>query len=108
MHGANGSQLGTPEAAASRYTEVRLSKACEDGLLKNLDKETCEWIPNYSEDRVWPKILPALFPNLFVNGSEGMGYCYSQTWLPGNLNEFFEKVNEYISTGKLTYDKIGA
>ena len=106
MHGANGSQLGTPEAAASRYTEVRLSRACEDGLLKNLEKETCEWIPNYSEDRVWPKILPALFPNLFVNGSEGMGYCYSQTWLPGNLNEFFEKVKEYINTGKLTYDNI--
>ena len=102
MHGANGSQLGTPDAAASRYTEVRLSKACEDGLLKNLEKDTCEWIPNYSEDRVWPKVLPALFPNLFVNGSEGMGYCYSQTWLPGNLNEFFEKIKEYLSTGKIT------
>ena len=102
MHGANGSQLGTPDAAASRYTEVRLSKACEDGLLKNLEKDTCDWIPNYSEDRVWPKVLPALFPNLFVNGSEGMGYCYSQTWLPGNLNEFFEKVKEYLATGKIT------
>ena len=102
MHGANGSQLGTPDAAASRYTEVRLSKACEDGLLKNLEKDTCEWIPNYSEDRVWPKVLPALFPNLFINGSEGMGYCYSQTWLPGNLNEFLEKVKEYLATGKIT------
>ena len=102
MHGANGSQLGTPEAAASRYTEVRLTKVCEDGLLKNLEKDTCEWIPNYSEDRVWPRVLPALFPNLFVNGSEGMGYCYSQTWLPGNLNEFFEKVKEYLATEKIT------
>lgn len=106
MHGANGSQLGTPEAAASRYTEVRLSKACEDGLLKNLEKDTCEWIPNYSEDKVWPKILPAILPNLFVNGSDGMGYCYSQTWLPGNLIEFFEKVKEYIESGKLTCDDI--
>jgi DNA gyrase/topoisomerase IV subunit A len=106
MHGANGSQLGTQDAAASRYTEVRLSKACEDGLLKNLEKDTCEWIPNYSEDRVWPKVLPALFPNLFVNGSEGMGYCYSQTWLPGNLNEFFEKVKEYLTNGKITYDNV--
>lgn len=106
MHGANGSQLGTPEAAASRYTEVRLSKACEDGLLKNLEKDTCEWIPNYSEDKVWPKILPAVFPNLFVNGSDGMGYCYSQTWLPGNLIEFFTKVTEFIESGKLTYNNI--
>ncbi len=106
MHGANGSQLGTPDAAASRYTEVRLSKACEEGLLKNLEKDTCEWIPNYSEDKVWPKILPAILPNLFVNGSEGMGYCYSQTWLPGNLTEFSNKVKEYLNAGKVTYDNI--
>lgn len=106
MHGANGSQLGTPDAAASRYTEVRLSKACEEGLLQNIEKDTCEWIPNYSEDRVWPKILPALLPNLFVNGSDGMGYCYSQTWLPGNLTEFFEKVKEYLVSQKITYDNI--
>lgn len=106
MHGANGSQLGTNEAASSRYTEVRLSPACEDGLLKNLDKDTCDWIPNYSEDRMWPKILPALLPNLFVNGSDGMGYCYSQTWLPGNLKEFYEKVVEFLETSKTSYDNI--
>ena len=106
MHGANGSQLGTPDAASSRYTEVRLAKACEDGLLKNIEKETCEWIPNYSEDKVWPKVFPALLPNLFVNGSDGMGYCYSQTWLPGNLREFYEKVKEYLETDKITYDNI--
>jgi DNA gyrase/topoisomerase IV subunit A len=106
MHGANGSQLGTPDAASSRYTEVRLAKACEDGLLKNIEKETCDWIPNYSEDKVWPKVFPALLPNLFVNGSDGMGYCYSQTWLPGNLREFYWKVREYLENGKVTYDDI--
>lgn len=106
MHGANGSQLGTPDAASSRYTEVRLAKACEDGLLKNIEKETCDWIPNYSEDKVWPRVFPALLPNLFVNGSDGMGYCYSQTWLPGNLREFYWKVREYLETGKITYDDI--
>lgn len=106
MHGANGSQLGTPDAAASRYTEVRLSKACEEGLLKNLAKDTCDWIPNYSEDKEWPKVLPALLPNLFVNGSDGMGYCYSQTWLPGNLMEFYLKVQEYLNTGKISYTDI--
>lgn len=106
MHGANGSQLGTPDAASSRYTEVRLAKACEDGLLKNIEKETCDWIPNYSEDKVWPRVFPALLPNLFVNGSDGMGYCYSQTWLPGNLREFHEKVKEYVETNKITYDNI--
>jgi DNA gyrase/topoisomerase IV subunit A len=106
MHGANGSQLGTPDAASSRYTEVRLAKACEDGLLKNLEKETCEWIPNYSEDKIWPKVFPALLPNLFINGSDGMGYCYSQTWLPGNLREFYWKVREYLDNGKITYEDI--
>lgn len=106
MHGANGSQLGTPDAASSRYTEVRLAQSSEDGLLKNIEKDTCEWIPNYSEDKVWPKVFPALLPNLFVNGSDGMGYCYSQTWLPGNLNEFYDKVKEFIASGKVTYDNI--
>lgn len=106
MHGANGSQLGTPDAASSRYTEVRLAKACEDGLLKNIEKETCDWIPNYSEDKVWPRVFPALLPNLFVNGSDGMGYCYSQTWLPGNLTEFYLKVKEYLDNGKITYEDI--
>lgn len=106
MHGANGSQLGTPDAASSRYTEVRLAKACEDGLLKNIEKETCDWIPNYSEDKIWPKVFPALLPNLFVNGSDGMGYCYSQTWLPGNLKEFYWKVREYLDNGKITYEDI--
>lgn len=106
MHGANGSQLGTPDAASSRYTEVRLAKACEDGLLKNIEKETCDWIPNYSEDKIWPKVFPALLPNLFINGSDGMGYCYSQTWLPGNLKEFYLKVKEYLDKGKITYEDI--
>lgn len=106
MHGANGSQLGTPDAASSRYTEVRLAKACEDGLLKNIEKETCDWIPNYSEDKIWPRVFPALLPNLFVNGSDGMGYCYSQTWLPGNLKEFYLKVKEYLDNGKITYEDI--
>lgn len=106
MHGANGSQLGTPDAASSRYTEVRLAKACEDGLLKNIEKETCDWIPNYSEDKIWPRVFPALLPNLFVNGSDGMGYCYSQTWLPGNLKEFYVKVKEYLDNGKITYEDI--
>ena len=106
MHGANGSQLGTADSASSRYTEVRLAEPCETGMLKSLEKETCEWIPNYSEDKVWPKILPALLPNLFINGSDGMGYCYSQTWLPGNLNELHDKVKEYIASGKVSCDNI--
>lgn len=101
MHGANGSQMGTPDASASRYTEVRLSKACEDGFLKNIKKNTCKWIPNYSEDKEWPELFPAIIPNLFINGSEGMGYCYSQTWLPGNLNEFTAKVKQYIKNKKI-------
>lgn len=106
MHGANGSQLNTPEAASSRYTEVRLAKVAEDGFFANIDKNTCDWIPNYSEDLTWPKIFPALIPNLFVNGTSGMGYCYSQEWAPGNLNEFRDKAEEFLKTGKVTYDNL--
>lgn len=106
MHGANGSQLGTPDAAASRYTEVRLSEACEDGLLSTIKKDTCDWVLNYSEDIKLPALLPALLPELYVNGSDGMGFCYSQTWLPGNLIEFTTQLKNYIKIGKIDFNNL--
>lgn len=105
-HGANGSLLGGPEAASSRYTECRLSKAAEEGFFSNIKKDVVDFIPNFSEDDEWPSVFPAIFPRLFVNGSQGIGYTIAQEWEPGNLNEFTTKVKQYISKKKITLNDI--
>ncbi|MBQ6627934.1 MAG: hypothetical protein IJH65_03880 [Methanobrevibacter sp.] len=105
-HGANGSLLGGPEAASSRYTECRLSKASEDGFFANIKKNTVDMIPNFSEDDEWPTVFPAIFPRLFVNGSQGIGYTIAQEWEPGNLTEFVSKVKQYLKKKKITCDDI--
>ena len=105
-HGANGSLLGGPEAASSRYTECRLSTASEDGFFSNIKKNTVDMIPNFSEDDEWPVVFPAIFPRLFVNGSQGIGYTIAQEWEPGNLNEFVGKVKEYLKNKTITYSGI--
>lgn len=106
FHGANGSVLGGPQAASSRYTECRLSKAAEDGLFNSIDRKVVDMIPNFSEDEEWPSVLPAIFPRLFVNGSQGIGYTIAQEWEPGNLREFLEKVKEYLQTSDISFDNI--
>ena len=105
-HGANGSIKGGPEPASARYTEARLSKAAEDGFFSNIKKNVVNMIPNFSEDDEWPEVLPAIFPRLFVNGSQGIGYTIANSWLPGNLHEFYLKVKEYCKTGDIGYDDI--
>jgi len=105
-HGANGSQLGGPQLAASRYTECRLSKASEDGFFSNIKKNVVDFQLNFSEDLEWPTVLPAIFPRLFVNGSQGIGYTIAQEWELGNLNEFTEKVKSYLKTKKVNCNDI--
>jgi len=106
FHGGNGSLLGGPDAAASRYTECRLSKASEEGLLEGLKKKVVNFIPNFSEDLEWPEVLPAIMPRLFVNGSQGIGYTIAQEWEPGNLNEFVEQVKSFTKNGKVDCSNI--
>lgn len=106
FHGANGSLIGGPDAASSRYTECRLSKVSEDGFFTNIKKNTVDMIPNFSDDDEWPITFPAIFPRLFVNGSQGIGYTISQEWEPGNLVEFVKKVKEYVKNGKVSVDGI--
>lgn len=73
FHGNNGSVQISPEAAAERYTEARLAKSTEDGLLCNIKKNNVPMIWNFSEDEQWPKVFPAIYPRLMVNGSQGIG-----------------------------------
>ena len=105
-HGANGNQIIGNAPASSRYTETRLSKATEDGMLQGLKKNNVDMQLNFSEDEEWPVVLPALFPRLLVNGAQGVGYTLANLWLPQNLTEVVDKVKRYVSTGEITYDNI--
>ena len=106
FHGANGSLQGGPDAASSRYTEARLSKASEQGFFKTIKQNTVDFIPNFSEDEEWPKVFPAIFPRLFVNGSTGIGYTIANDWPLGNLGEYTEKVKQYIKSKKIDFKNI--
>lgn len=85
MHGNNGSIDGDGPAAM-RYTEARLSKNA-DYLLKDIDKNTVPFIPNFDEEEVEPTVLPARFPNLLVNGATGISSGYATNIPPHNFNE---------------------
>ncbi|NLY72952.1 MAG: DNA gyrase subunit A [Tissierellia bacterium] len=76
-------------AAAMRYTEARLS-AISDELLRDLDKETVDFYPNYDESLVQPWVLPARFPNLLVNGSTGIAVGMTTSIPPHNLGEVID------------------
>ena len=84
-HGNFGSVDGDP-AAAYRYTEARLSKISNE-MLRDIDKETVNWDPNYDESRKEPRVLPSRFPNLLVNGSSGIAVGMATNIPPHNLTE---------------------
>ena len=105
-HGANGSIQISGEPAASRYTEARLSKATEEGLLQNIKKHNVPMKLNFSEDEEWPEVLPALIPRLMVNGCQGIGSTIANVWLPHSLNDLAEVINNYLATGKLDYSTL--
>lgn len=84
-HGNFGSVDGDPPAAY-RYTEARLSKISEE-MLRDLDKDTVDWDPNFDETRKEPRVLPCRFPNLLVNGSSGIAVGMATNIPPHNLRE---------------------
>ncbi len=94
-HGNNGNIAGDG-AAHMRYTEARLSKIAEDGLLKGLKKRNVDFIPNYSEDDEEPVTLPAVFPNLLCNPNTGIGVAMACNWLPHNLKDVAQAIYDYM------------
>ena len=84
-HGNFGSVDGDPPAAY-RYTEARMSKLCNE-MLRDIDKETVLWDPNFDESRKEPRVLPSRFPNLLVNGSSGIAVGMATNIPPHNLTE---------------------
>lgn len=84
-HGNFGSVDGDPPAAY-RYTEARMSKISEE-MLRDIDKDTVNWDPNFDETRKEPRVLPSRFPNLLVNGSSGIAVGMATNIPPHNLRE---------------------
>ena len=105
-HGANGSIQISGEPAADRYTEARLSKTTEDGLLFGIKKNNVPMKLNFSEDQEWPEVLPAIYPRLMVNGCQGIGSTIANVFLPHSLDELALSIKEYIQTGKINYSSL--
>ena len=90
FHGNNGSRDGDGPAAY-RYTECKLSKAGED-MLADIKKNTCDWMPAYTEEENEPIYLPGTFPNLIVNGTTGIAVAMACSFAPRNINEVMDAI----------------
>ena len=93
-------------AAAMRYTEARLAQVSQEAFLADLDKDVVDFVPNFDETEKEPDVLPVKFPNLLVNGSEGIAVGMATSIPPHNLGEVIDAVkaymkNESITTGEL-------
>lgn len=96
FHGNQGNQCGDGPAAY-RYTECRLAKISEDGMLAGVKKHCVDFQPNFDETRDEPINLPAIFPNLLCNPNSGIGVAMACSWAPHNLNEVAAAINDYLS-----------
>ena len=95
VHGSNGNIDGDGPAHM-RYTEARLSKLAEDGMLFGIKKRNVDFIPNYSEDAEEPVTLPAIFPNLLCNPNTGIGVAMACNFAPHNLKEVAQAIHDYV------------
>lgn len=96
FHGNNGNIIGDGPAHM-RYTECRLSKLAEDGLLQGTKKNNVDFIDNYDETTEEPVSLPSIFPNLLCNPNSGIGVAMACSWAPHNLGEVAAAINQYLS-----------
>ncbi|MDY6073186.1 MAG: DNA gyrase subunit A [Eubacteriales bacterium] len=92
-------------AAAMRYTEARMSKLCQY-LIGEIDKDTVDFIPNFDETLLQPSVLPSRFPNLLVNGSNGIAVGMATNIPPHNLGEVIDGVNMLIDNPDATLDDL--
>ncbi|MBQ7369834.1 MAG: DNA gyrase subunit A [Clostridia bacterium] len=103
-HGNFGSVDGDP-AAAMRYTEARLTKLAAE-MLKDLDKETVDFIPNFDGSEEEPTVLPARYPNLLVNGADGIAVGMATNIPPHNLAEVIDGTIAMIDNPEITVDEL--
>ena len=103
-HGNFGSVDGD-SPAAMRYTEARLSKIAEY-MLEDIDKETVDFYPNFDDTLMQPRVLPAKFPNLLVNGADGIAVGMATNIPPHNLSEVISGVQALIKNPEITIDEL--
>ena len=103
-HGNFGSVDGD-DAAAYRYTESRLSKISNE-LLRDIDKNTVDFVPNFDGQHMEPTVLPSRFPNLLVNGSDGIAVGMATNIPPHNLGEVIDAVVAMIDNPDISIDEI--
>ena len=96
FHGNRGSQSGDGPAAM-RYTEGRLAKISEEGMLKGLKKNAVDFMPTYDDSGEEPVTLPAIFPNLLCNPNSGIGVAMACNWACHNLREVEQAIIDYIA-----------
>ena len=89
-------------AAAMRYTEARLQKITQDAMLADLDKDVVDFVPNFDETEKEPSVLPCRFPNLLVNGSEGIAVGMATSIPPHNLGEVVDAMKAYMQNENIT------
>ena len=104
MHGNNGSIDNDPPAAM-RYTEAKLSQLSKE-LVRDINKETVAFVPNYDDTTLEPMVLPARFPNLLVNGSTGISSGYATDIPPHNLAEVIQATLKYIDNPDITVTQL--
>ena len=104
MHGNNGSIDGD-SPAAYRYTEARLSKISNE-LIRDIDRDTVEFAPNFDDTVMEPTVLPARFPNLLVNGSTGISAGYATNIPPHNLGEIIDATIKRIDNPNCTLETL--
>ena len=103
-HGNFGSIDGDPPAAY-RYTEARMSKIANE-MLRDIEKETVDWDPNFDESRKEPRVLPSRFPNLLVNGSSGIAVGMTTNIPPHNLREVIDATICVLDNPQATLDDL--
>ena len=104
IHGNNGSMDGD-QAAAYRYTEAKLAHISKE-LLSDLEKNTVKWAPNFDDRFLEPTVLPAKFPNLLVNGANGISAGYATNIPPHNLGEIIDATIKRIDSPNCRLDTI--
>lgn len=103
-HGNFGSVDGDPPAAY-RYTEARMSKIAAE-MIRDIDKKTVDFYPNFDDTRMQPTVLPARYPNLLVNGSDGIAVGMATSIPPHNLGEVIDATIALIKNPEMTVDEL--